>query len=404
MKKRVLFVEGEPLLLQMYASMLNDEPDRWEVLTATDARHALQVMEAFRFDVIVSDLMLPGMDGVELMNEVRKRYPRASRIMLSVLNDQERVAGCLNATHQFIAKPFDVKVLKATLTRVSGLDAHLQDPKLQALVGRLRTLPSFPSLYTGIMNELASPNSSIESISAIVSKDPAMTAKMLQIVNSAAVALAHKVSNPTEAVEYLGLGTVRSLVLSAHIFSCFQRVNLKGLSVDRLWDHAMKTSLIARRISALEWGGPIDGDEAFTAGMLHDVGKLILADNLPEEYQRTLTLAIDRQLPLYIAEAEIFGATHAGVAAYVLGLWGLPATVVDTVAFHHAPKNSELQTFGPLTAVHAANVLEQELCETTPPGRLPELDEDYLALAGVGNRLPVWRSEARRLMRSPKEN
>ncbi len=404
MKKRVLFVEDEPLLLQMYASMLDDEPDRWEVLTAANAEHALQVMEAFRFDVIVSDLVMPGMDGAGLMNEVRKRYPRASRIMLSVLSDREKVARCLNATHQFITKPFDVKVLKATLARVCALDAHLQDPKLQALAGRLGTLPSFPSLYAEIMNELASPNSSIESISSIIAKDPAMTAKMLQIVNSAAIALAHKVSNPFEAVEYLGLGTVSSLVLSAHIFSCFQRTDLKGLSVNRLWDHAMKTSLIARRITALEWGGPIDGDEAFTAGMLHDVGKLILADNLPEEYQRVLNLAVERKIPLNIAEQEILGATHAGVAAYLLGLWGLPATVVDAVAFHHIPKHSEARAFGPLTAVHAANVFEQELCETAPLGRLPELDEEYLTMVGVQNRLKAWRAEARLLINSPNKN
>jgi HD-like signal output (HDOD) protein/ActR/RegA family two-component response regulator len=404
MKKRVLFVEDEPLLLQMYASMLDEESDRWEVLTAVNAQHALQVMEAFRFDVIVSDLMMPGMDGAELMNEVKKRYPRASRIMLSVSTDQEKVARCLGATHQFISKPFDVKVLKAALAGICGLDAYLQDPKLQALVGRLGTLPSFPSLYTEIMKELSSPNSSIESISTIISRDPAMTAKMLQIVNSAAIGLARKVSSPFEAVEYLGLGTVRSLVLSAHIFSCFQRQNLPGLSITRLWDHALKTSMIARRITVLEWGRTMDADETFTAGMLHDVGKLMLADNLPEEYQRVLTLAGERKISLPAAELEVLGGTHAGVAAYLLGLWGLPGAIVEAVAFHHAPRNCELRAFSPLTAVHVANVFEQEFSETAPPGPVPELDENYLASVHVLDRLPVWRTEARQLLSSPKQN
>jgi HD-like signal output (HDOD) protein len=205
-------------------------------------------------------------------------------------------------------------------------------------------------------------------------------------------------------VEYLGLGTVRSLVLSAHIFACFQHTRLKELSVTRLWDHAMKTALIARRIAILEWGGPIDADETFTAGMLHDVGKLMLADNLPEEYQRALTLSVERQIPLCDAEREVLGSTHAGAAAYLLGLWGLPVPIVDAVAFHHSPMDSDVRAFGPLTAVHAANVLEQELIGAIPPGCRAKFSEDYLAAVRVQNRLDQWRAEAKMLLNPANRN
>jgi HD-like signal output (HDOD) protein len=404
MKKRVLFVEDEPLLLQMYASLFDDAPDRWELMVAANGRQALQLMERFAFDVVVSDMMMPGMDGLGLMNEVRTRYPRTSRVILSVISDQEKVARCLQDTHQFIAKPFDIKVLRTTLTRLCGLDAYLKDEKLKTLIGRLGTLPSFPSLYSEIMKELASTNSSIDAVAAIIGKDPGMTAKMLQIVNSAAIGLARKVSSPFEAVEYLGFGTVRSLVLSAHIFSCFERSNLPELFIQQLWNHALRSAMLAQMIMQFEQADRADCEEAYVAGMLHDAGKLMLANSLSDQFQRALALAAKRHITLHNAELEVFGAAHGGAAAYLLGLWGLPAAIVEAVAFHHTPGKSDVRTFGPLTAVHVANVLEQELSSATPWGQAAEIDGDYLAAVGLENRLEAWRAEASKLLGIPQKN
>ena len=398
MKKRILFVEDELLLRELYTMMLRGERDQWEVATAGDGREALQLMEQSAFDVVVADMNMPGMNGIELLGEVRMRCPRSSRIILSGLDDQQEIARCLGATHQFLAKPFQVNELKATLGRIGGLDTYLNDKKLQALVGQLGTLPSFPSLYVEIMKELESEKTSARSIAAIISKDPGMTAKMLQIVNSAAIALAHKVSSPFEAVQFLGLETVRSLVLSAHIFSCFDRKHLQGFSITRLWDHAIKTGMLARKILELEHAAPADAEDAYIAGMLHDVGKLMLADSLPEPYQRALALAAERNIPSFEAELEVFGATHAGAAAYLLGLWGLPAPIVEAVAFHHTPGKSDLRALGPLTAVHVADFLEHEVGKAEHAGRPPELDAPYLAALGLQDRLEVWRAEAGKLL------
>ncbi len=397
MKRRILFVEDDPLLRQMYLLMLEQERDRWDVAAASNGPQALQAMQDAPFDVVVSDLNMPGMNGIELLTEVKARYPRTSRIILSGLDDQQRIARNLGTTHQFIAKPCDFKAFKATLSRVCGLDAYLEDEKLQALVGRLGSLPSFPTLYIEIMKELGSPDSSINRIAAIIGRDPGMTAKMLQIVNSVAFSLARKIGTPFEAVQFLGLGTVRSLVLSAHIFSCFERVSLTGFSTTRLWDHAMKTGMLARKIMQLESAEPAEAEDAYIAGMLHDAGKLMLAENLPGPFQQALGLAAERNLPLHEAELEVFGATHAGAAAYLLGLWGLPAPIVEAVAFHHTPQNSGLSEFGPLTAVHVANVLEPELAKAESCGRPAEIDLDYLAALGVRDRLEAWRAEAAKL-------
>jgi HD-like signal output (HDOD) protein/ActR/RegA family two-component response regulator len=398
MKKRILFVEDDPLLIEVYVMMMSDSRQAWEVKTARDGPQALQLMDQSPFDVVVSDMRMPHMSGIELLTEVKKRYPLSSRIILSGLNDQEEIVHCLGATHQFLAKPFNVNDLKATLSRVGGLDAYLNDKKLQALVGQLGTLPSFPSIYVEIMKELDSSTSSIESIAAIIARDPGMTAKILQIVNSAAVGFARKISSPFEAVQLLGIGTVRSLVLSAHIFSCFDRALLKGFSITRLWDHAMKTGMLARRILQLEQAEPAVAEDAYTAGMLHDAGKLMLAGSLPDQFQQAMALAAESNIPLPEAELRVFGATHAGAAAYLLGLWGLPAAIVEAVAFHHEPRKSDVRALGPLAAVHVANVLEQEFSKAAPCGRRSEIDGEYLEAIGVGGRLEAWRAEAAKLV------
>jgi HD-like signal output (HDOD) protein len=378
----------------MYSMMLEDESDRWEVVTSEHPRHALELMEQSPFDVVVSDMRMPGMSGVELIGEVKKRYPRTSRIILSSLSDQEEVARSLETTHQFLAKPFEVKDLKATLSRIIGLDAYLTDEKLKTLVGQLGALPSFPSLYVEIMKELNTDDSSIETIAGTIAKDPSMTAKMLQIVNSAALGLARKIGNPFEAVQFLGMGTVPSLVLSAHIFLCFERTNLQGFSINRLWEHGMKTGRLACMLAQFEQADPEDVEDSYTAGMLHDIGKLMLANSVPEQFQKALTLAAERKIPLHDAELEVMGATHAGVAAYLFGLWGLPAPIVEAVAFHHAPRASDSRTFGPLTAVHVANALEHEISKSQLDGRLSPIDMEYLASIKAGNKLESWRAEA----------
>lgn len=397
MKKRILFVEDNSLLLQMYVMMLEGEQEHWEVSTAESGAQALELLGKTPFDVVVSDMRMPKMSGIELLTEIRRKHPRCSRIIVSGLNDQEEIARSLGSTHQFLAKPFDVKALRATLGRICHLDAYLRDETLRSLVSQFDALPSFPSLYVEIMKELSAEEPSIDTIAGTIAKDPAMTAKILQIVNSAAIGLSRKVGSPFEAVQYLGLSTVRSLVLSAHIFSCFEHTSLKGFSVNELWEHGTRCARLACMILQFEEAEPGDTEDAYIAGMLHDIGKLMLADSMPDAFQKALAAANERAIPLHQAEQEVFGATHAGVAAYLLGLWGLPASIVEAVAFHHSPGHSSLRVLTPLAAVHAANAIEHEMTLGIPLEETPVLDRHYLAEIEMERRLDKWREEAHEL-------
>jgi HD-like signal output (HDOD) protein/ActR/RegA family two-component response regulator len=385
--KRILFVEDNEVLLQLYGMMLSGESSQWETTTAPDGRIAVELLRQSIFDVVVSDMQMPGMSGIEVLTEVRKLHPQTSRIIISGISDQAVAADSLNSTHLFIPKPFDVKTLKDTLARIISLDAFLKDDRLRGLAGKMRALPSFPRIYLDIIREIESPNSSIQGIAQIIAKDPGITAKILQVVNSAAFGLPEKISDPVDAVQQLGMTTVRSLALSAQVFSNFKPGKLQHFSVESLWSHLMKCGDLSRAIMRREHADPAEAEDAFTAGMLHDMGKLMLADSLPDEFQKALMLAAKQKIPLAEAELEIFGATDTGLASYLFGLWGLPAAIVEAVAFHHAPEKSDLKKFSALTAVHVANALTDKTEADT-------LNLDYLNEIGVAKRLDDWNELA----------
>ncbi len=391
MKRKILFVDDDPLLRELFGIVLLGEKASWDVSIAESGEAALTLLDHTTFDVVVSDLRMPGMDGVALIREVKRRSPHTSRIILSGLTDQKEIAECLRETHQFLAKPFQPKALKATLARLGGLDAYLQDEKIRRVVAQLDTLPSFPSLYLEIMQELATDDPSVAKLAATVANDPGMTVKMLQIVNAASLGLSRRITSPQEAVQQLGLSTVRALALSAHVFSCFEHTELQGFAISQLWDHAMRTAKIARKIMEAERADPALVEDAYTAAMLHDIGKLMLANNLTTQFQTALKLAEAGAVTLEVAEQEVFGANHAGVGAYLLGLWGMPATIVEAVAFHHQPSRADAGAFGPLTAVHVANVLEHELSPVKATGGAAILDAEHLVAVGVAGRLDSWR-------------
>ena len=395
--KRILFVEDNAMLRDLFETVLSGDHERWEVVTAASGGEALELLKHRPFDVVASDMHMPGMSGTELLGEVLKLYPGTSRIIISGAADQKAAADAMGSTHQFIMKPIDVNTLRSTLACLEGLDAFLNEERLKTLAGKMRVLPSFPALYLEIMRAIENPDTPLQTIDDLIVKDPGLTAKILQIVNSAAMGLQEKISNPMEAVQQLGLGTVKSLALSAHVFTCFTASLRINFPVNALWSHLIQTGNTARAIMRAEDADSAYVEAAYTAGLLHDVGKLMLADSMPKEFQIALTLAMDSQKALPEVETQIFGATHAGLAAYLLGLWGLPAPIVEAVAFHHTPERSTNTKFSPLTAVHAANALEHEL-----NGDDSDMNLEYLTKIGVADRLDAWREEAEKL-RTPEK-
>ncbi|MFM8551915.1 MAG: HDOD domain-containing protein [Nitrospiraceae bacterium] len=266
---------------------------------------------------------------------------------------------------------------------------------LQQLISEMQTLPSLPSLYRELIDIMHSEDVSVDRAARIIAKDMGMVTKILQVVNSPFYGLRMKVSSPAQAVALLGLTTIKSLVLSRNVFAQFDQSKLPFFSLEVLWQHGMTVGVHARDIIRQEGAEQGLVDDAFTAGMLHDVGTLVLATNMPDQYTETLAIMRDRGLSEWGAEREVFGATHAEVGGYLLGKWNLSPIVVDAVAYHHEPSLCSGSNAAAVAAVHVANTVEEEEQATAMGETPPPMDIGYLTGCGLADRLPLWQALCR---------
>jgi putative nucleotidyltransferase with HDIG domain len=276
-----------------------------------------------------------------------------------------------------------------------GLRSLLEDESIKRIVSQTETLPSLPAVYTEVINELQSQDPSVKKVAEIISTDLAMTAKILQVVNSAFFGLVRKISNPKEAVMLLGTETIKALVLSVKIFSEFNQKKFAWFNFDELFNHSMSVSMFAQTISKKELLDRNLVNNALMAGMFHDLGKLILVTNFPESYQKVLNEASKTKQNLWDLECEMFGTSHAEIGAYLMGLWGLEYPVIEAIAFHHRPAKSLSNSTGLLTAVHfgdAFDRIKNNGKDLNSEMGLRRLDRGYLENLGIAARINDWQT------------
>jgi HD-like signal output (HDOD) protein len=393
--KRVLFVDDEVRILEGLRRMLRPLRNEWDTAFAPGGQAALDMMTGSPFDVIITDMRMPGMDGASLLEQVRERYPEVIRIVLSGHTEMATALRVVPIAHQFLAKPCDTGMLRVAIERACHLRSLLADGAVRSMVGALGDLPALPRIYDALNKALADPDSSLVKISGIVEQDIGISAKILQLANSAFFGSSQPVTNIQTAVGYLGLNALRCLVLSVEIFRVFKpKSQVPGFSMDAMQRHAQLTAHIAARL-------PVPkhlADVAFVSSMLHDVGKLIQAWKLPGSFAESIAKSAEDRLPLHNVEEQAHGFSHAEIGAYLLGIWGLPYSVVETVALHHSPNRVPHQEFDAIAAVYVANLLAHRI-DPTPDQADPESDltqyEQDLADLGVLDLIPAWQDMAK---------
>jgi HD-like signal output (HDOD) protein/CheY-like chemotaxis protein len=389
--RRVLFVgEDQPLWREVRSQPVSFS-GQWAAEFAQTGPEALKWAEQGAFDAVVADVQLFDMSGVDLLDEIMRRQPKAIRVVVSEHGDLQNTVKCIGKAHHHLLKPCDVAMLVSALNQGLTLKCWMPGPNVQTLIPKLRWVPSPPNLYFRVAMEMESPNASVETIGQIIAQDPPITAKVLQLANSAVFGLQLQVNEPAEAVAYLGLEATRTLVLLAHTFSEFDRLPRLGFSVEELWAHSVQVGQFAREIVLLEQQAQDMAEQAYAAGLLHDLGKVLFAANLPVPFGQAVTLARQERMNLHHAESQVLGATHAEIGACLLGIWGLPGPIVEAVALHHQPSSASQIEFGPLTAVHAADVFAHEMAPEDPEVLPFELDQSCLQQLGLVERAELWR-------------
>ena len=391
MKRGILCVVKEPTDLPD----LDRLQEEWEIAFAQNCTQALEMMTLRPIEVVVLDLEIEREDNGRFLGLIMDRYPDAIRIMLFDPLDKRAVVKSDGTVHQYIVKRCAPETLITAVHRARLLNRWLIDPAMKRLLPRMHKLPSVPSVYVRLVQELKSADTSIEGIGMIVADDFAMTAKLLQLVNSAFFGLGRTITSPAEAVGYLGIERTKALVLLAHTFSKYEIDKSSAFSIEKLWAHSLVTGKFARWISQEETTDQELAGAAFTAGLLHDIGKLMAAVNLPQDYNSLVMRAQEEGITFEAAERQTLGTTHAELGTCVLGIWGLPLEILEAIAFHHVPNQHAGSTFSPVTAVHVANGIEHELNPVSGEKAPSKIDLDYLKRLGLSDRLESWRKLCR---------
>ena len=389
--KRVLFVDDEPNVLSGLRRMLRYFRDQWEMEFAEGGTKALGVLQHWPADVIVTDMRMPGMDGAELLGEVRRRWGGMVRIVLSGQCDRQSVIRALGPIHQFLTKPCEVERLQSTVARACRLRDRLPDETDRQLVSRVTVLGSRPSLYQAFASELDARGASIARLGHSAARDPAMALRVLQLVNSGFFGTPQNTSRPEHAANLLGLDLLRPLVHDARAIAPLDPPDVLRDALETLFDHSQAVAKLARRIALDVTGDESLAAEAYLGGLLHDVGLLLLAQESPERAEGLLAASWLRGEPILRIERQQYTATHAELGAYLAGLWGLSEVVVDAVARHHEPPTGESPRFDAAAAVWLANALDDQQRFGWTEQETP-LDDECVRRLGWADRLDAWRA------------
>ena len=394
--KRILFVDDESKILDGIRRMLHAERKRWDMQFAVGGEEALRACEAGGFDVVISDMRMPGMDGATLLGHIRDRYPSTARIVLSGYAESALATRAVPVAHRFLTKPCNAAELQATIERVCTLQEILGAPELQKVVGAVSELPSLSSTYASLTQAVRDPNTSISQVARVIEKDVAMSAKVLQLVNSAFFGLAQNVTSLQSAVSHLGMETIKNLALATETFRVFVPNSIPQSVCETMQRHAHRTAAIAGTL-------PVDSktrDVTVVAALLHDIGRLILASKMPDVFCAMLANAREHNCEPYEAEKEMLGVSHAEIGAYLLGLWGIPNLAVEAIAHHHCPTRIPHSVFDSSIAVYLADLLANELDvhpQDSDGAKLPEFDRACLETLGLLPRYAEFRQLASKI-------
>jgi putative nucleotidyltransferase with HDIG domain len=399
-RNTILFVDDETYILDSLRRCLRNMNQRRQILFADNANLALDLMEQYDVDVVITDMVMPGCNGVELLDKVANNYPHTVRIILSGNTDQLVALRSTEVAHQFINKPTSAEQLKTLVEHICHLRDLMGNQKYITLATKIRNLPSLPTVYYDLLQEINAPDPSIKRIGNIINNDLGMTAKILQIINSAFFGLPHRVNSVDQAVALLGLDTLRALVLHVNIFSSFPPGRTVVSSISSLRDHSLLVGYLAKMILQQEQVQKELAEKAMLAGTLHDIGYLLLAQ-MPDISRQVVQMSRDRGCSLVEAEYKVSGISHAESGAYLLGIWGFEEELIEAVTFHHHPSKAPHPDSDILMAVYLADTLlnwREGQFQTTKQN----LNLDYLQKHGITLDLESWLNEIDDLQRKVK--
>lgn len=390
-KPVILFVDDEPNILSGLRRMLRTMRAEWDMEFLTGGQEALDRMASAPFDAVVSDMRMPAVDGVAVLAAAATNNPESIRFILSGYAEQEAMLEALGYAHRFIAKPCDADILVSSLKSAFQVQELLPMKELRVLLGSLKSVPVLSDRYLRLIREIDDPTTSTNTIAKTIEEDLGLSAQILRLANSAYFNLNRKLSSCRQAIDVLGLETVRALLTVSEFYLSEAVAPEIAQESKKLAERSLILGGVTRRIAQelkLDESGV---DQAATAGLLAHIGTAILRINHPDVFEQAMKRVDTGELPVSDAERATFGASHAELGAYLMGLWGFADEVVEAVAFHHNPDYAGKNDIRPLTILHISQAIAgaRRVSENSLFCRNPDvypLDDAYLDKIGLKER------------------
>jgi HD-like signal output (HDOD) protein len=364
----------------------------WEATSVSGEGDALAQLEGRSFNALLADFNLGSPDGSELLNRALEKRPETVRFLLAYEADLALVAAKVVEPYQILPKPIEWASLKNRIENGVAPEDSRSNQRASEQGGGASAVPEPPPVYAEALNALTTLGTSNADIGEIISRDEALTTELLGLTHSAYLGLPGNITDPAEAVESLGLETVKAVVMALQFLSQHRKLEPGYLSFEQIWRHSTNVARLARDLVLFETKDMALASEALMAGLLHDLGKVVLVTNFGDLYGRVHSLGRKQPVPIWEIEKEIFGANHGEIGGCLIGMWDLPRSVVEAAALHHDPPLGEHDHLDALTAVHIANVFEHERRANAEGYIAPIISTPLLNELGLLERLPIWRA------------
>lgn len=383
---KILIVDNLPNVYQGLKRVLWTQKPDWDLTYAENAQKALELIDALEFDVIVSDIKMPVMDGSELLNHINTEYPNIIRIVLSGQCDQEAAFKLVSTTHLFLSKPCDPKTFTDFIERAMKNKLILNNPDIIKIINGVKNLPSMPLTYLKLNHTLEQKNVNVNTIVNIISNDVALAAKILQMVNSAFFSLNWRVTNLNQAIHVLGIDTLKMLVLSYGLIQKFEVKQVGKFSTEILWQENTNVAFLAKELAIRCNESEDIVEEVFVSSLLLKIGILVLAQNYSLKFGEALKIATETSSMLIDVEKDLYACSHAEIGAYLLSIWGLPSEIVETVALHMNPRCEDSKTSKILKYAHYASSFVGTISKLIPNPHA-RLKSDFIEFIGIEEKI-----------------
>ncbi len=390
MKKNILLVDEDLLVLKALKRSLRQLKDEWEVSYAQSAHEALKQVEQGSIDILITEVRLTTVDGELFLRSFLARHPKAARIVLTGYTTGDAIFKFAGLAHQLLAKPWSDQTLIETIQRADLISRMLSDDRLKRTLNRIENFPNIPAIYLELSEKLQSGDPCLQEIGEIIIRDPSLIIKLLQIVNSPFYGLPMTVTDPQKAVALLGLDVLKGFVLTSGLLKQYENKKIANFQIGALWQHSLKTANIVRQIAKSEKMEKEISETSFIASLLHDVGKIIIASNFPDEFKEICSRATSEGSSFWQMEKQVLGASHAEVGAYLLGLWGLPLAVIQAVHEHHQPLLDGHPGIDQTALVHIANAIEKT-AESRSGDAFVDLNPEFIAHLHLNASIARWQ-------------